>query len=137
MSDDFRLQHSIKTTAGDMLNVRGATPAEFETALAYAELNIERIVNLGALARAVGNAGDAGLLPAQAPVADARASAGQVNTWGAAQSAPPAAVQGPAPTCRHGAKKWVPPGVSKASGNPYPGFWGCNGPRGDQCPRGA
>jgi len=135
VSDDFRLQHSIKTTAGDMLNVRGATPQEFEAALQYAENNIERIVNLGALARAVGNAGDAGLTSPTPQAAPAQQAPQASNGWGA-QSAPPAAVNGPAPTCRHGAKKWVPAGSNPAKGTKWDGFWGCNGPRGDQCKRG-
>jgi hypothetical protein len=97
MSDDFRLQHSIKTQAGDMLNVRGATPAEFETALQYAEQNIERIVNLGALARAVGVAGDKGLTN-PAPAQQYQSPQAPTATWGAPQTAQP-----PAPSCAHGA----------------------------------
>lgn len=114
MSDDFRLQHSVKTNAGDMLNVRGATPAEFETALAYAETNIARIVALGDLARAVGNAGAAGLTTPAPQQAQAS------NGWGGA----PQAAQPPAPSCAHGAMLYKPAGTNKA-GKAYNAFWAC------------
>lgn len=39
------------------------------------------------------------------------------------------------PSCAHGPMKWVPPGVSKTSGKPYSGFWGCQAPQGQRCQR--
>lgn len=53
------------------------------------------------------------------------------------QAAPQGA--GPQEFCTHGAKKWVPPGLSKTKVNPdgtpkpYPGFYACPAPRGQQC----
>lgn len=64
MSDDFRLQVSVKTRNDDLINVRGATPEEFENALKFAEANMPRLIQLGQLAKAVGNAQDAGLTSA-------------------------------------------------------------------------
>lgn len=116
MSDDFKIQHSVKTREGDMLNVRAADAAEFEKVLSYVEENIGRIAGLGDLIRAVGTAGNVGLLPAQAPVADARASGGNV------QSSQPAN----APTCQHGAMTFR----SGTSGKgPWKGYF-CPTPKG-------
>jgi hypothetical protein len=61
-----------------------------------------------------------------APVAD--------DPWAPTPSAAPPQVA-PVPNCDHGQPmKLVPPGVSKKTGKPYPGFYACANPdRNSQC----
>ena len=57
----------------------------------------------------------------------------QFATQQAQPAGPPGTEQ---PVCAHGPKKWVPPGISKSgarAGQPYNGFWACNGPQGQKC----
>jgi len=53
------------------------------------------------------------------------------------QAAPPPAVGIPYPgDCAHGPQRLVPAGVSKKTNRPYPAFWACQAPQGQQKCRG-
>lgn len=47
------------------------------------------------------------------------------------QQAAGPAVPDPGP-CAHGPRKYVAAGIAKGSGRPYPAFWACNAPQGQQ-----
>jgi hypothetical protein len=121
VSDEFKLQYSAKTNAGDMLNLRASNGAEFTALLDYAEQNIARIVAIGDLVRAVGTAGDAGLTSPQ--------SSSNVTPFPQQQAQ--AAAPSNAPVCQHG------PRVHK-TGKGKKGAWAawfCDTPQGasDKC----
>lgn len=90
MSDgNFAIQVSIKTLNGDMINVRGLGQNDFEPALQYVELNLQRLVAVGAAARAIETAGNAGLTsqpqlpPNQQPPFDPQGGGNvQPHPWG-------------------------------------------------------
>lgn len=135
MNEDWKLQVSYKTPAGDMINVRAHTADELSVLLegigdySAQVASVQRLIVGAYNAAPLGTAGStAGTTPSQfsAPIQQAAASVG----------APPSAVT-PAgtasPTCIHGARIFRQ-GVSKTSGKPY-AFWACPTPQGtpDQC----
>ena len=133
--EDWKLQVSYKTPAGDMINVRANTADELSVLLegvgdySTQVAAVQRLVVGAYNAAPLGTTGlTAGITPSQfsAPIQQAAVSVG----------APPSAVT-PAgtasPTCIHGARIFRQ-GVSKTSGKPY-AFWACPTPQGtpDQC----
>lgn len=68
-------------------------------------------------------------VPQGTPMVPPPAQAQQFQQW-----APQAQADGgpttPPESCVHGVKKWIPAGVSKTTGKPYPAFWGCQAPQG-------
>ncbi len=135
MNEDWKLQVSYKTPAGDMINVRAHTADELSVLLegigdySAQVASVQRLIVGAYNVAPLGTTGStAGTTPLQssAPIQQAAASVG----------APPSAVT-PAgtasPTCIHGARIFRQ-GVSKTSGKPY-AFWACPTPQGtpDQC----
>lgn len=133
--EDWKLQVSYKTPAGDMINVRANTADELSVLLEgvgdYSSqiASVQRLVvgayNVAPLGTSGSTQGTT-QLQSSAPIQRAAASVG----------APPSAVT-PAgtasPTCIHGARIFRQ-GVSKTTGKPY-AFWACPTPQGtpDQC----
>jgi hypothetical protein len=133
--EDWKLQVSYKTPAGDMINVRANTADELSVLLEgvgdYSSqiASVQRLVvgayNVAPLGTSGSTQGTT-QLQSSAPIQQAAASVG----------APPSAVT-PAgtasPTCIHGARIFRQ-GVSKTTGKPY-AFWACPTPQGtpDQC----
>lgn len=139
--EDYKLQVSLKDNLGDMLNVRANSTAELGQYLdEFTAQLIGKIKATQQLLRAAEvAAGMLGVAPAVqqpvAPVPDVATGAFQQYAQPAPPPAPPApAAQAGAPVCNHGTPaRWVPPGVSKRTNNPYPGFWSCSMPKEQQC----
>lgn len=127
-------QASFKTPTGTLLNIYANDGGEFEELLDAYEQFIPKIA---AIESALGSASTVAQRvplapPAQQPAptpAQAPAPAG----WGGNEA--PAQGEGQAThLCDHGEPmKYIAPGISKATGKPYKGFYACARPRQDQC----
>lgn len=122
---DYAFQLNVKLGKGydaHLINIVGNNPDEFKSNLQWVTENAAGVVSAAvALEAAYG----------VKPLAEHTASVGvtqEQNQSGGqvAQTSPPG------PTCVHGQMKYVKAGVSKA-GNSYKAFWGCTGPRANQC----
>ena len=130
MAEEWKLQVSYKTPAGDMINVRAQTADELSVLL---ESLGDYSTQVAAVQRLV--VGAYGV----APLATSPSTQG---TTPPVSSAPPQA-QAPSamapqtqqhggPTCQHGPRKYKS-GISSKTGNPY-AMWVCPMPQGaDQC----
>jgi len=130
MAEDWKLQVSYKTPAGDMINVRAQTADELSVLL---ESMGDYSTQIAAVQRlVVGAYGVAPLATSPStkgtppPVSSAPPQAQAPSAMGA-----PTPVQG-GPTCQHGPRKYKS-GISSKTGNPY-AMWVCPMPQGaDQC----
>jgi len=130
MAEDWKLQVSYKTPAGDMINVRAQTADELSVLL---ESMGDYSTQIAAVQRlVVGAHGVAPLATSPStqgtppPVSSAPPQAQAPSAMGA-----PTPVQG-GPTCQHGPRKYKS-GISSKTGNPY-AMWVCPMPQGaDQC----
>jgi hypothetical protein len=130
MAEDWKLQVSYKTPAGDMINIRAHTNDELSVLL---EGIGDYSTQIAAVQKLV--VGAYGLAPLATPPSTQ-------GTMQSTSSAPPQA-QAPSamapvtqqqggPTCQHGPRKYKS-GISSKTGNPY-AMWVCPMPQGaDQC----
>ena len=122
---DTAYQFNFKIGGGndsDLHNIYATNGADAVEQLEFFEETLlPRLIALHQTARA------GGVVAATVPLAPA---ATQTVT-----APPPAATpEAGGPLCEHGQPmKKIPAGISKASGKPYPAFYACNQPRGQQC----
>ena len=133
--EEWKLQVSYKTPAGDMINIRAHTADELSVLL---EGIGDYSAQVAAVQRLVVGAynsaplGTASSTPSTAPSGFSAPS----QVQGPSLTSPPSAITptGQAsPTCAHGARIFRS-GTSKTTGKPY-AFWACPTPQGtpDQC----
>jgi hypothetical protein len=131
MAEDWKLQVSYKTPAGDMINVRAQTADElsvllesmgdYSTQIAAVQRLVVGAYNVAPLATAPTTVGTGQFTNSAPPQAQAPSAMG----------APAPVTQG-GPTCQHGPRKFKS-GISSKTGNPY-SMWVCPMPQGaDQC----
>ena len=131
-TENWKLQVSYKTPAGDMINVRANSADELSVLLEGVGDYTTQIAAVQKLVVASYN-----LAPLATP-----ASTQDTPPWATSGATPPAPAfataptatppQQSAPTCIHGARKHLS-GVSKKNGKPY-SMWVCPQPQGtDQC----
>ncbi len=124
-NEDWKLQWSIKTPTGDLINVRANTAEELSVLL-------EGIAEVSGQAASTSK-----VVQAAYHVAPLETSTSTVDTpvWATSSTNQPAApsVTGlSSPTCVHGSRKFLS-GISKKNGKPY-SMWVCPQPQGaDQC----
>ena len=133
--EDWKLQVSYKTPAGDMINIRANTADELSVLL---EGIGDYSVQVAAVQRLVVGAYNTAPLGTQAstPSTPQSTYSAPPQAQGPSFTAPPSAItpQGTAsPTCVHGARIFRQ-GISKTTGKPY-AFWACPTPQGtpNQC----
>jgi len=131
-NEDWKLQWSIKTPTGDLINVRANSAEELSVLLeGIAEVSGQA----ASTSKVIGAAYNA------IPLSTAP-SAVDNPPWATSPTTPPVAQyatapiatppQQSAPTCIHGPRKHLS-GVSKKNGKPY-SMWVCSQPQGaDQC----
>jgi len=118
-NDDWKLQVSYKTPAGDMINVRANTADELSVLLEGVSDYSTQIAAAAKMVTAAYNTLPLAT-PASTPVTTPPVSS--IPDQAKAQS----------PTCIHGPRVFRS-GVSKKTGQPY-AFWSCPQPQGaDQC----
>lgn len=133
--EDWKLQVSYKTPAGDMINVRAQTADELSVLLEGVGDYSVQIASVQRLVVASYNAAPLGTSASTQGTTPSQSYAPNPAS-GASVGAPPSAIT-PAgtasPTCIHGARIFRQ-GVSKTTGKPY-AFWACPTPQGtpDQC----
>ena len=133
--EEWKLQVSYKTPAGDMINIRAQTADELSVLLEGIGDYSAQVAAVQRLVVGAYNAaplGTASSTPSTAPSGFSAPSQGQ----GPSFTPPPSAITptGQAsPTCTHGARIFRS-GTSKTTGKPY-AFWACPTPQGtpDQC----
>jgi hypothetical protein len=133
--EEWKLQVSYKTPAGDMINIRAHTADELSVLLEGIGDYSAQVAAVQRLVVGAYNAAPLGIVastPSTAPSGFSAPSQGQ----GPLFTPPPSAVTptGQAsPTCTHGARIFRS-GTSKTTGKPY-AFWACPTPQGtpDQC----
>lgn len=130
MTDQDRIfQANYKLPNGDLINVYGRDPNEFEAALSRVNNMAQVIVETGNALRAVGVVADAFQSPEPRP--DFAPPAQQQYQQPAQQAAPQQAGAAPSPQCKHGARA-LKEGTSKA-GKAYSGWMCQSRDRQDQC----
>ena len=125
MTENWKLQVSIKTPAGDLINIRGNTADELSVLM---EGIGDYAVQIAATQRLLAGAYTAAPLgmTSTTPVTELPPSSQPTQV----QAQPDTGTSGP--TCLHGARKYKS-GVSAKTGNPY-AMWVCPLPQGvDQC----
>jgi hypothetical protein len=130
MAEDWKLQVSYKTPAGDMINVRAQTADELSVLL---ESMGDYSTQIAAVQRLV--VGAYGVAPLSTSTSTGSTTPPPSSTPPQAQApsamGAPTPVQG-GPTCQHGPRKYKS-GISSKTGNPY-AMWVCPMPQGaDQC----
>jgi hypothetical protein len=130
MAEDWKLQVSYKTPAGDMINIRAHTNDELSVLL---EGIGDYSTQIAAVQRLV--VGAYGVAPlatsASTPSTPPSVSSAPPQAQAPSAMAPATPVQG-GPTCQHGPRKYKS-GISSKTGNPY-AMWVCPMPQGaDQC----
>lgn len=136
-NEDWKLQVSIKSPNGDLINVRANTADELSVLL---EGIGDYSTQISAVSKKI--AGAYTVAPLSTPSSTASTTQPGFltqtqadNPFGGApvQTPPPASAQPTTPTCVHGARIFRQ-GVSKTTGKPY-AFWACPTPQGtpDQC----
>jgi len=122
---DYQFQLNAKLGKGydaHLLNVVGSDTEDFKGNLQWVTENAAGIAaTLTALEAAYGVKEIAANVTSTS-VSNERPQQQQQQTSGA-----------PGPSCKHGAYKLVPGGVSKGTGNSYNAFWACTAPRAEQC----
>jgi hypothetical protein len=136
-NEDWKLQVSMKSPNGDLINVRANTADELSVLL---EGVSDYSTQIAAVSKKVAGAYTVLPLSTQNSTADTTPSGFSTptqagNPFGGApmQTPPPASAQPTTPTCVHGARIFRQ-GTSKTTGKPY-AFWACPTPQGtpDQC----
>jgi len=136
-NEDWKLQVSMKSPNGDLINVRANTADELSVLL---EGVSDYSTQIAAVSKKVAGAYTVAPLSTQNSTADTTPSGFSTptqagNPFGGApmQTPPPASAQPTTPTCVHGARIFRQ-GTSKTTGKPY-AFWACPTPQGtpDQC----
>ena len=118
-NDDWKLQVSYKTPAGDMINVRANTADELSVLLEGVSDYSTQIAATAKMVTAAYNT-----LPLATP-ASTPATPPPISSI-------PDQAKAQSPTCIHGPRVFRS-GVSKKTGQPY-AFWSCPQPQGaDQC----
>ncbi len=136
-NEDWKLQVSMKSPNGDLINVRAGSADELSVLL---EGIGDYSTQIAAVSKKV--AGAYTLSPLSTPNSTTDTTqfgsstptpAGNPFGGAAPQTPPPASGQPTTPTCVHGARIFRQ-GVSKTTGKPY-AFWACPTPQGtpDQC----
>ena len=130
MAEDWKLQVSYKTPAGDMINIRAHTNDELSVLL---EGIGDYSTQIAAVQRLVVGAYGVAPLATSASTPSTPPSVSSVPPQAQAPSATaPATQQQGGPTCQHGPRKYKS-GISSKTGNPY-AMWVCPMPQGaDQC----
>ena len=136
-NEDWKLQVSIKSPIGDLINVRANSADELSVLL---EGIGDYSTQIAAVSKKVAGAYTVLPLSTQNSTTDTAQPAFSTQTqagnpFGGAtmQTPPPASGQPTTPTCVHGARIFRQ-GTSKTTGKPY-AFWACPTPQGtpDQC----
>lgn len=123
-NEDWKLQVSYKTPAGDMINIRANTADELSVLLEGIGDYSPQIASVQRLVVAAYNI-------APLPTTASTPSTPQFTPSASAQASTPSNTSSN-PTCVHGARIFRS-GVSKKNGQPY-AFWACPQPQGaDQC----
>jgi hypothetical protein len=130
MAEDWKLQVSYKTPAGDMINIRAHTNDELSVLL---EGIGDYSTQIAAVQRLV--VGAYGVAPlatsASTPSTPPSVSSAPPQAQAPSAMAPVTQQQG-GPTCQHGPRKYKS-GISSKTGNPY-AMWVCPMPQGaEQC----
>ena len=136
-NEDWKLQVSIKSPNGDLINVRANTADELSVLL---EGIGDYSTQISAVSKKI--AGAYTVAPLSTPSSTTNTTQPGFltqtqadNPFGGApmQTPPPASAQPTTPTCVHGARIFRQ-GTSKTTGKPY-AFWACPTPQGtpDQC----
>ena len=121
-TENWKLQVSYKTGAGDMINVRANTADELSVLL---EGISDYSTQIAATAKMLNAAS------VVAPLATTT-STPDIPVWATSAPAQTQAPSSTGPTCTHGARKHLS-GISKKNGKPY-SMWVCPQPQGaDQC----
>ena len=124
--EDWKLQVSYKTPAGDLINIRAQTSEELSVMLEGVSDYSTQIAATGKLIQGAYTT---------APLGTTGSTAGTMQmptSTTAPQSAPSATAGLSTPTCIHGPRTHRS-GVAKATGKPY-AFWSCPLPQGpEQC----
>jgi len=130
MAEDWKLQVSYKTPAGDMINIRAQTNDELSVLLEGIGDYSNQIAAVQRLV--VGAYGVAPLATlASTPNTPPTTSSVPPQAQAPSATAPQTQQQG-GPTCQHGPRKYKS-GISSKTGNPY-AMWVCPMPQGaDQC----
>jgi hypothetical protein len=130
MAEDWKLQVSYKTPAGDMINIRAQTNDELSVLLEGIGDYSNQIAAVQRLV--VGAYGVAPLVTsASTPNTPPTTSSVPPQAQAPSATAPQTQQQG-GPTCQHGPRKYKS-GISSKTGNPY-AMWVCPMPQGaDQC----
>lgn len=144
MSTESAFSANMRIRVADhdvQVTVRGDSQSEFN--LHWAELaenmqtfveSVNLVAASGAAAPLVANAAAPSADPwTQTPPPAAPAAAN--DPWAQTTASPVVSVPQDAPLCDHGqARKFVPAGISKKTGQPYQAFWACQHPdRNQQC----
>lgn len=130
MAEDWKLQVSYKTPAGDMINIRAQTNDELSVLL---EGIGDYSTQIAAVQRLVVGAYGVAPLATSPSIQSTPPSVSSAPPQAQAPSAtaPATQTQG-GPTCQHGPRKYKS-GISSKTGNPY-AMWVCPMPQGaDQC----
>jgi hypothetical protein len=124
-NEDWKLQWSIKTPTGDLINVRANTAEELSVLL-------EGIAEVSGQAASTSKVVHGAYTVA--PLSTAGSGA-DTPPWESSATSQPQAASGmglSSPTCVHGSRKFLS-GISKKNGKPY-SMWVCPQPQGaDQC----
>lgn len=133
MAEDWKLQVSYKTPAGDLINVRANTADELSVLLeGISDFSVQIAATQRLIAGAYSTAplGTVLTTPDTGQAQNFAPPQAQAPYATAPQMAPPTSQSGP--TCIHGARKHKS-GISSKTGNPY-SMWVCPLPQGqDQC----
>lgn len=126
MSEEWKVQVSYKTPAGDLINIRANSTDELSVLL---EGVGDYATQIAATGKAIGL--QYGLTPLSTSSSTANTAQGGFSNQ--AQVTPAPSTGGaPVPTCMHGDRKYMS-GVSKKTGAPYK-MWVCQQPQGtEQC----
>lgn len=124
-TEEWKLQVSIKTPAGDLINIRANTSDELSVLL---EGISDYSTQIAATQKMIAGAYNVAPLATTASTVD-------TPPWATSAPAPqvaPSATGLSSPTCVHGTRKFLS-GISKKNGKPY-SMWVCPQPQGaDQC----
>lgn len=128
MAEDWKVQVSYKTPAGDLINIRAVTADELSVLIENIGDYATQIAATGKLIQGAYQVAPLGTTGTTTSTDTFTASAPTQATTPFVTSAP----QVGTPTCVHGARKFMS-GVSKKTGNPY-SMWVCQQAQGDnQC----
>jgi hypothetical protein len=121
-TEEWKLQVSVKSPNGDLINIRANTADELSVLL---EGISDYSTQIAATSKMIAGAYNV------APLATTT-STPDIPVWATSAPAPTQAPSSTGPTCTHGARKFLS-GISKKNGKPYQ-MWVCPQPQGaDQC----